>query len=416
MNSGSTADAAAAVEEVVRDSYGRLIAYLASVTRDIAEAEDAFSEALAAALRSWPERGVPKRPDSWLVSVARRNIIGAARHRNVVARALPQIDRIHNGARDNGANSDDATIPDRRLQLMFACAHPAIDPTMHSPLMLQAVLGLDAARIAAAFVVSPATMGQRLVRVKATIKNAAIPFGVPPSSELSDRVRAVLDAIYAAYGSGWDDPAGADPKRAGLTREAIRLARLLTASLSDQPDAHGLLALMLHSDARSAARRSPNGAFVPLDSQDITLWSAETMREAEEHLAIALAQSQPGSYQLQAAIQSVHNRRAMTGRTDWAAISALYDGLVRFEPTLGVHVARAAAWAEAHGPDRALEILDALPTDRTVGYQPYHAVKAHCLQRIGKAAEAHAHAQVAIGLTDDVDVQAYLRHRYSTPA
>jgi RNA polymerase sigma-70 factor (ECF subfamily) len=406
--------AAEAVEAIVRDSYGRLVAYLASVTRDIADAEDAFSDALAAALQSWPEHGVPTRPDSWLLTVARRNIIGTARRRSVAAKALPTLELL-SASSPEATPGDDGTIPDRRLQLLFACAHPAIDPTMRSPLMLQTVLGLDAVRIAHAFLIPPSTMGQRLVRVKGKIKDAGIPFAVPRAGELADRLDAVLDAIYAAYGSGWDDPGGGDGKRIGLTSEAIRLARLVSTLLPDDAEAHGLLALLLHSDARSAARRDDHGRFVPLEDQDVQRWSREAIDEAERHLSAALVLGRVGKYQLQAAIQSVHNLRAATGRTDWAAIAALYDGLVHHDPTIGSHVARAASHAEATGPAAGLAMLDALPDDRVVGYQPFHAVRAHCLQRLGREDEAALHARRAITLSDDIEVQRYLSARYLAP-
>ncbi len=411
------ADASGAVaEQIVRDSYGRLVAYLASITGDIAAAEDALGDALAAALETWPTRGIPDRPDSWLVSVARRYIIGAARRRDVATRALPALERLHSAATDavpgGASEAADDRIPDQRLQLMFACAHPAIDPTMRSALVLQTVLGLDAVRIASAFLVAPATMGQRLVRVKAKIKQNRIPFRVPGPGELVERLDAVLDAIYAAYGTGWDDPAGADSKRVGLTIEALRLARLVTQLLPEEPEAHGLLALLLHSHARSGARRDDAGRFVPIEDHDVSRWSKDQMIEAETHLAAAVGVGRMGRYQLHAAIQSVHNRRAITGVTDWASIAALYDGVVRFDPTIGTHVARSAAHASASGPDVAIGLLDELPTDRTVDYQPYHSVRAHCLGRAGRTEEAAACARRAIGLTEDPAVRDWLTLTY----
>jgi RNA polymerase sigma-70 factor (ECF subfamily) len=410
--SGDAHDPAAAravTERVVRDSYGRLVAYLASITGDISEAEDALSDALAAALRTWPERGIPDRPDSWLVTVARRNIIGALRRRDVTARALPGLHRV-TPIEPESAPADD-TVPDRRLWLMFACSHPAIDPTMRSALMLQTVLGLDAVRIASAFLVAPATMGQRLVRVKAKIKQNNIPFAVPAGDELAGRLDSVLDAIYAAYGTGWDDPIGVDAKRVGLTDEAIRLGRLVADLIPDEPEAHGLLALMLHSDARSAARREP-GRYIPLDEQDVTRWSSAQMIEAEQHLGIAVRAGRLGRYQLHAAVQSVHNRRAVTGTTDWRSIASLYDGLAVYDPTVGTHVARAAAHAEADGAATGLALLDALPPDRVERYQPYHAVRAACLARSGRCADAAASARQAIALSDDPDVRNWLAHTY----
>ena len=420
-----------AVEDIARGSYGRLVAYLASVSGDLAAAEDALSDAFLAALRSWPERGVPDRPDSWLVTAARRNLIDFARRRAVAGRSLGEIARLLEqeevsniverdtvgAGRDHDSSGD--VIPDKRLELLFACTHPAIDPTMQAPLMLQSVLGLDAVRIGAAFLVAPATMGQRLVRAKAKIKAAVVPFTVPGAGQLPARVCSVLDAVYAAYGTGWDDrdsdvPAGGGG--VGLVREALRLAGLLTELLPDDAEVHGLRALLLHSDARTAARRTTKGAFVPLDQQDVRLWSHTEMDQAERHLAIALdlhRNAAPlGPYQLQAAIQSVHNRRAVTGRTDWAAIAALYDGLVALTPTVGAHVARAKAYSHTMGADAALTLLDELPAGLVVRYQPYWVVRAYCSLRGGDPAGAARAAELAVSLTEDGVVRSYLIQEY----
>lgn len=411
-------DADAVVERVVRESYGRLVAYLSSVTGDITEAEDAFSEALAAALATWPSRGIPDRPDSWLVSVARRNIIGAARRRDVAARAMPELARMNTTAPDPAALDEghvtdtDWRIPDRRLQLMFACSHPAIEPTMRSALILQTVLGLDAARIASAFLVAPATMGQRLVRTKSKIRHNAIAFEIPDDDELAPRLSAVLDAIYAAYGTGWDDHFDTETVGAGLADEALRLGRLVTQLLPEQPEAHGLLALMLHSAARVHARRDDAGSYVPLEEQDVARWSRERIQEAEAHLDTAFRAGAIGRYQLHAVVQSLHNRRALTGRTDWVAIAAVYDGLISYDPTIGTHVARAAAHNNVHGADRALAMLDDLPVERTDNYQPYHAVRAHCLACAGRTTEARTHAARAVALSADPAVQDWLRRTY----
>ncbi len=423
-----------AVEDIARGSYGRLVAYLASVSGDLAAAEDALSEAFLAALRSWPERGVPDRPDSWLVTAARRTLIDGARRRGVAAKGLVQIARL---LEQDAVNVlDDPTgggIPDKRLELLFACTHPAIDPAMRAPLMLQTVLGLDAVRIGAAFLVAPATMGQRLVRVKAKIKAAGVPFAIPDAAQQPERVSSVLDAVYAAYGTGWDDrdddapadsrarlnaiePGDRGSPKAGLVREALRLAGLLTELLPDDAEVHGLRSLLLHSDARSAARRSPGGAFVPLDQQDVGLWSRAGIDQAERHLATALRlhrTSQPlGPYQLQAAIQSVHNRRAATGRTDWVALAGLYDGLATLTPTVGACVARAKAHSHVNGPHAALALLDELPVELVDRYQPYWVVRAHCCLRAGDRLAAARAAETAIALTGDAVVRSHLTEQY----
>ncbi len=238
-------------EAVARAAYGRLVAYLAARSRDVAAAEDALAEAFAAALRVWPETGVPERPEAWLFTAARRQLIQAGRRQAVRGAAEPTLALLAEERQDRAPDA----FPDERLKLLFVCAHPAIDPAARAPLMLQTVLGLDAARIASAFLVAPAAMGQRLVRAKTRIREAGIAFAVPEPEELPERLAAVLDAIYAAYGSGWEDAAGTDARRKGLTAEAIWLARLVTALLPGEPEARGLLALMLYCEARAAARR-----------------------------------------------------------------------------------------------------------------------------------------------------------------
>jgi RNA polymerase sigma-70 factor (ECF subfamily) len=423
VTAGSTEATRRAAAEVARMSYGRLVAYLASVTGDVAAAEDALSDAFLAALRTWPERGVPQRPDAWLVTAARRSLIDAARRRAVAARGLPEIARLLD---ERAGAAGQGGIPDKRLELMFACTHPAIDPAMRSPLMLQTVLGLDAARIASAFLVAPSTMGQRLVRVKAKIKDAGVPMRVPEPPELAERVGSVLDAIYAAYSTGWDDldtgtpPGGNAPDAVhGLVAESIRLARLVTELLPEEPEALGLLALVLHSNARAAARRTADGSFVPLDEQDVGRWSRSEIAQAEACLSAALRLRDArigwriGPYQLHAAIQSVHNRRAVTGRTDWAAIAGLYDGLVAVTPTIGAVVALAKARCQTDGPVAGLRLLDDLPADRIATYQPYWVVRAHCLRLAGDPLTGAA-AVRAIELTADPGVRRFLAAQYGT--
>jgi RNA polymerase sigma-70 factor, ECF subfamily len=407
-----------AIDAVARTSYGRLLAYLAAGTRDLAAAEDALAEALVAAVRTWPA-GIPERPEAWLLTAARRALIDVARRRDVAARALPALARLVDSAATEPDPADlpdaaDSAVPDKRLELMFTCAHPAIAVGVRSPLMLQAVLGLDAARIAAAFLVAPAAMGQRLVRAKAKIKDAGIPFALPSAAQLPERLTFVLDAIYVAYGTGWDDPTGSHAGRRGLTEEAQRLARLVTELLPGEPEAHGLLATLLHTQARDAARRGPAGAFVPLDEQDVRMWSPALMAEAERHLAAAarregVGNHDAGPYRLQAAIQSMHNRRAVTGYTDWPTVAELYDALVTQTAALGARVARASAHLHAGRAPAALEMLRALDPALTVGYQPYWVVRAHCLHRAGNVDDAGHAARVALGLTEDPAVRRHLQ-------
>lgn len=397
--------ARAAAEFAARSSYGRLLATLARQRRDLAAAEDALADAFRAALESWPEAGVPARPEAWLLTSARNTLIDAARRRRVRADAAPTMALL--AGQDERA--DGGVFPDERLKLLFVCAHPAIDSSVRPALMLQAVLGLDAARIAAAFLTSPAALGQRLVRAKAKIRDAGLAFAVPERAELAERLHCVLQAIYAAYGSGWEDIAGVDPKRRGLTEEAIFLARLVAGLLPAEPEARGLLALILHCEARHAARRDPAGSFVALSDQDTALWSVELIAEAERELAAASRLGCLGSFQLEAAIQSVHAGRLRTGRIDWPVLAQLYEGLVRLAPTLGALTGRAAAFAEAFGPQRGLALLAELPEMQAAGYQPYWALKAHLLVRAGEWPAAAAAYSRAIGLAEDPAVRSFLQ-------
>jgi predicted RNA polymerase sigma factor len=394
-----------AIESVARESYGRLVAFLSARTHDVAGAEDALGEALIAALASWASDGVPQKPEAWLLTAARRRLIDRVRHERVRVESAPTLRLI---AAEMGEAMPDASIPDERLKLLFVCAHPAIDPDVHTPLMLQTVLGLDAAEIARAFLVSPAAMAQRLVRAKAKIRDAGIAFDVPQAQELPQRLEAVLNAIYAAYGSGWEDAAGTDPRARGLADEAIWLARVLREVLPDESEARGLLALMLHCEARRPARRSAGGRFVPLSEQDPRLWIAPMIAEAERELAAVARRARFGRFQLEAAIQSVHAERGRTGRTDWGAIVWFYERLVELSPTLGARVGHAAAVLEIAGPESALSLLDEIESDSTKQYQPYWAVRAHVLKLLRRREEARQAFDRAIGLAEDDAVRRFL--------
>jgi predicted RNA polymerase sigma factor len=401
-------DARRVIELVARESYGRLVAYLAARTHDVAESEDALADAFMAALRTWPRDGVPARPEAWLLTTARHRLIDRARHEQMRVEASQTVRLL---VREAEEMSETTVFPDERLKLLFVCAHPAIDPGVHTPLMLQVVLGLDAATIAGAFLAQPATMGQRLSRAKTKIRDAGIAFDVPDRHELPARLDAVLDAIYVAYGSGWDDFAGADPRRRGLTSEAVWLARMLLDLLPGEPEARGLLALMLYCDARGPARRAANGDYVPISDQDTQLWSTPLIREAEGILAVAAGQRRPGRFQLEAALQSAHIEGARTGHTDWHGIAVLYEGLVLVAPTAGALVGRAAALAEAYGPAAGLARLEGIDAAVVKSYQPYWAVRAHLLRRLGHSRGARDAFDRAIGLTEDAAVRTFLLHR-----
>ena len=402
-------DARGAVEAMARSSYGRLLAYLCSATRDVAGAEDALGEALVSALSSWPTDGVPRQPEAWLLTAARRRLIDRARRRRVQEKHQEPLRRLLAGSAATAADAE--AFPDRRVELLFVCAHPAIDPSLHTPLMLQTVLGLDAARIAQAFLVPPATMGQRLVRAKRKIRAAGMRFEIPPPHELEARLEAVLEAIYAAYGIGRDEAAGIDPHAENLADEALWLARVVRERMPGEPEVLGLLALMLFCDARRAARRAPDGRYVPLSEQDPAAWSMDAIREAEAELGAASRRGRPGRFQLEAAIQSVHAERAQSGRTDWKAIVVFYDHLVRLAPTLGARVARAAAVTESQGPADGLAALDGIEHALAAAYQPYWAVRAHLLRRLGLAAEATEAYDRAIGLALDPATRQFLLAR-----
>jgi predicted RNA polymerase sigma factor len=401
-------DAAAAAELAARASYGRLVAYLAARWRDVARAEDALGDALLAALETWPRTGVPDKPEGWLLTTASRRLVDGARHAGVATAAEADLTLM---LQEHIDDQRDARVSDHRLALLFVCAHPSIDEAARTPLMLQTVLGLDAARIASAFLVAPATMSQRLVRVKAKIREAGISFEVPERREMADRLEAVLDAIYAAYGSGWEDVAGADPRRRGLAEEAIWLGRLVTRLLPDEPEALGLLALMLHCEARRPARRDSRGAYVPLREQDVTQWSQPMLEEAEDLLNTAARSKTPGRFQLEAAIQSAHAQRAGTGVTDWEAIALLYEGLLRCAPTVGARVAAAAALAEARGAEAGLRALDALAPDAVAAYQPYWALRGQLLKELGRNTQALDAYDRAIGLSEEAAVRDFLMAR-----
>jgi RNA polymerase sigma-70 factor (ECF subfamily) len=399
-------DARRTVEAVARSSYGRLVAYLSSRTRDVAAAEDALGEALLSALTSWPRDGVPEKPEAWLLTAARHRLIDQARRARVRAEHADALEFL---AGESGKAGAPGEFPDERLKLFFVCAHPAIDPSVHTPLMLQTVLGLDAARIAQAFLVSPATMGQRLVRAKTKIRETGIPFEVPDERQLPQRLNAVLEAIYAAYSLGWDD--GADPRGRELTDEATWLARVLLDRMPGEPEVRGLLALMLFCEARRPARRSSDGRYVPLSEQNPKMWSLPVILEAESELAAAAKQGRPGRFQLEAAIQSAHAERRITGRTDWVAIRVFYDHLLRLAPTLGARIGRAAAVSEAQGPEAGLALLDGIERVAVSAYQPYWAVRGHLLRRLGREAEASDAFERAIGLTEDDAVRRFLLER-----
>ena len=398
-------------EAVARRSYGRLVAFLAARTHDVAGAEDALSAAFASALADWPLQGCPSNPEAWLLTVARRKRIDAGRRSSRGDAAAAQLQIL---AEASDAGAAEAEIPDRRLALMFACAHPAVESGVRAPLMLRVLIGLDATRIASAFLVSPAAMAKRLVRAKDKIRQAGIPFCVPEREELADRLDAVLEAIYAAFAEGWSDPGGTDVARRDLAEEALFLARVVAELLPEQPEALGLLALVLHAEARRPARRNRDGEYVPFAEQDPALWDRRMIAEAEALLRRASALGVIGRYQLEAALQSAHVERALTGQANWAAIVQLYERLAALTGSPVVALNRALAIAELQGAGSGLEALpEAADDPRLAEYQPYWAARAELLARTGAGLEARRAYEVAIGLERDPAVRRFLRRRQS---
>jgi RNA polymerase sigma-70 factor (ECF subfamily) len=350
-----------------------LLAFLAQRSRDLNLAQDALADAFESALETWPKRGVPERPEAWLLTAARRRLVDGSRRDGVRDRmAMPLY--VAAEAAEERAWAD-VPFPDERLGMLFACAHPAIDVAVRAPLLLRVVLGVDAGRIANAFLVSPEAMRQRLVRAKAKIRAAGIALEVPSASAAQERLADVLDAIYAAFGLSWEEP-GIDGGADDLAQEALYLGRTIVDLMPREPEARGLLSLMLFVESRRDARRDAEEAYVPLDLQDPARWSQPLIAEAELTLRRAGTHA-IGRFQLEAAIQSAHAGRARGNEADWTAIAELYDALVARTDALGAAVACAAAHGRAYGAPAALRVLDALDAGRSAGYQPYWAVRAH---------------------------------------
>lgn len=363
-----------AAEQAARDSYGRLLSYLAWQWRDIGAAQDALGDALLKALEVWPESGVPEAPDAWLLTVAKRQLLQIARHDRVrfdpAVTVLLEQEQMH---------EDAPLIPDARLKLMFVCAHPAIDEKVRIPLMLQTVLGLQVAEMAPALMVSPAALAQRLVRAKQKIRDTGIRFEEPEKVELPERLTYVLESIYGAFGLGLDAIDGAEARIADLQDEAIYLCGIVCTLLPSEPEARGLMALMTFCRARKAGRMDESGNFVPLGKQDVCLWDQDAIARADQWLWLAAQHRRPGPFQMEAAVQSAHCHRLFTGETPWQGINQLYQQINANFPTHGSLVAGAIAMGECGDVVNALRQLEAMDPAVTRNYQPWWVAKGYLL-------------------------------------
>jgi predicted RNA polymerase sigma factor len=412
---GEPGPAARSAGVAARDSYGRLLALLAASTSDLAAAEDALADAFERALRTWPSQGVPASPSAWLLTVARNRL------RDEWKSARAQRAAPLDAARDTLAHiaeTDVDSIPDRRLELMLVCAHPAINRAVRTPLMLNTVLGFTAGQIGQAFSVPPTAMATRLVRAKKRIKAAGIPFRIPDRADLPARMTSVLEAVYGAYVIDWATGPVIDwatsPQARQLPSEALHLAEVLTGLVPGDPEARGLAALIELSAARAPARVDAGGRFVPLADQDPSLWDSHLISRAHEHLRAAHARGQLGRFQLEAAIQAVHCARGRCSTTGWPTLLTLHRILHAVAPSLGSGVALAAVTGEVDGPAAGLATLDKLLEEagqQARRFQPAKATRAHLLDQLGRNQESVAAYDSAISLTKDTSERQYLERR-----
>ncbi len=409
MSDDVAARASALVEEVYRSESRHVLATLIRLLKDFDLAEEALHEAFTAAVEQWPREGIPANPRAWLVSAGRFKAIDAMRRRARFDASLTDLARHFESTTGDPMEDQDDHITDDRLRLIFTCCHPSLGPEARMALTLREVCGLTTEEVARAFLAAPSTVAQRIVRAKAKIKDAGIPYEVPPPSELPDRLDSVLHVLYLVFNEGYSASAGASLTRADVSEEAIRLGRLLL-QLLPEPEVMGLLALMLLQESRRAARTSPDGDLILLEQQDRSLWNGAYIAEGLDLVERALASRRFGPYTLQAAIAAVHAEAPHAGATDWTQIVGLYDVLVRADPSPVVQLNRAVAVAMRDGPAAGLELIDTV-LGQLADYYLAHSARAELCRRLGRTAEAKASYERALGLTKQEPERRFLTRR-----